>query len=362
MKTENLYLRSIGVSLPAERVTLAEAFEAGHCRPNEFTGSDLVEVPVAPGTPGVELAADAARRALDLAGLPVEQLALLIHATMFSEGPEGWAPVGYVMRELGCGQIPGFEVSQGCNGTLAGVELAAGWLALAPEGAGALVTAGLQADLPQVERWRSAGFGMAIGDGGSALLLGKEEGIARIEAVNSLTYADLEAMHRGDLPLAQGGTGAPAKVDVPGRAREFAIARRYNQFDFHRIFTMMYAEVTQRTLKEAGFTTDDLERVVFTNAGAEIIEADLLQPLGLPLSRATWDFGRTIGHIGASDQAISLDHLLRSGQLDAGDRVLLVGGTQGYNVSSVVLTVTEAGAALRDGTPPAAPRPERTDS
>jgi len=32
---------------------------------------------------------------------------------------------------------------------------------------------------------------------------------------------------------------------------------------------------------------------------------------------------------------------------------MLVGGTQGYNVSCAVLTVTEAGAALRDGTPPA---------
>ncbi|MFI1095911.1 ketoacyl-ACP synthase III family protein [Streptomyces sp. NPDC020917] len=355
MKTQNLYIRSLGVSLPSERVTLAEAFEAGYCRPVEFPGSDLVGVPVAPGTPGVAMAAEAGRQALDLAGIAPERLDLVIHATMFREGPEEWAPVGYVQRELGCTHIPGFEVNQGCNGTMAGMELAAGWLALDPEHAHALVTTGLQADSPRLDRWHSPGFGMALGDGGSAVLLGKDEGIVRVDSMNSMTYPDLEGMHRGNLPLADQSVPSLRKVDVPALARDFAIARRYNQFDFHRIFTMMYTEITARSLKDAGATIEDVERVIFTNAGAEIIQADLLQPLDLPLSKATWDFGRTIGHVGASDQVLSLDHLLRSGQLAAGDRVMLVGGTQGYNVSCAVLTVTEAGAALRDGTPAAGP-------
>ena len=46
-----------------------------------------------------------------------------------------------------------------------------------------------------------------------------------------------------------------------------------------------------------------------------------------------------IGHeLGACDQVVSLHHLLATHRLSAGDVVLMVGGTQGYNAASAVLT------------------------
>ncbi|MFG2533170.1 ketoacyl-ACP synthase III family protein [Streptomyces sp. NPDC048516] len=340
MKTHDIHVQALGVHLPPDRVTLEEAIEQGLCTRDEFFESDLVGVPVAGRSSTVDMAVDAGRQALQRANLDPAALDLLVHAPMAREVPEAWAPSGYILRELKCGPTAAHTVSQGCNATLAGLELAAGWLSLAAARSTALVTSALKAEPPYYERWRSAGFGMALGDGASAVLVGRAPGIARIDAINSVTHPDLEGLHRGSLDLSDQAALAHQKVDVPARAREYAMEPGFDSFDLHRMFSTMYADVARLSLDEHGIGPEDLKRVLFTNAGAALIEADVMQPLGLPMELSTWDYGRTIGHIGASDQILSLDHLFHTGELAVGDRVLLVGGTQGYNVSSVLLTVT----------------------
>ena len=61
--------------------------------------------------------------------------------------------------------------------------------------------------------------------------------------------------------------------------------------------------------------------------------------LGLPLSASTWDYGRTIGHLGAADHTISLGHLLETGQVGPGDHVLMVGTAPGITYSCAVLEI-----------------------
>jgi 3-oxoacyl-[acyl-carrier-protein] synthase-3 len=57
------------------------------------------------------------------------------------------------------------------------------------------------------------------------------------------------------------------------------------------------------------------------------------------MSRLTWEYGRTIGHVGASDQVLSLDHLLVSGELDAGDTLLLLGTGPGANLACMAVRI-----------------------
>jgi 3-oxoacyl-[acyl-carrier-protein] synthase III len=173
------------------------------------------------------------------------------------------------------------------------------------------------------------------------VVIGRGAGLARVECVNSMTYAELEGMHRGTLPLFEQEIGERTTVDLPARAAEFAMANGYEALDFHRQFVTMHTEVANRSLKEAGIEPEDLAKVIFPYVGKFALETTIMQPLGLPMSRGTWDFGRTIGHIGAGDQAATLDHLLRTGQLKTGDRVLALSGTSGYTVISAVLTITD---------------------
>lgn len=57
------------------------------------------------------------------------------------------------------------------------------------------------------------------------------------------------------------------------------------------------------------------------------------------MSRLTWEYGRTVGHVGASDQVLSLDHLLASGELNAGDAILLLGTGPGANLACMAVRI-----------------------
>ena len=58
------------------------------------------------------------------------------------------------------------------------------------------------------------------------------------------------------------------------------------------------------------------------------------------MDRTTWQFGRGIGHTGASDQLLSLNHLLVTGQL-AARRPRAAGGGAPATVSSAVLEILD---------------------
>jgi 3-oxoacyl-[acyl-carrier-protein] synthase III len=94
-----------------------------------------------------------------------------------------------------------------------------------------------------------------------------------------------------------------------------------------------------RSLAEAGIGVDDITKFIYVNQGKYLLAQFLLDPLGIPESKSNWDFGRTVGHLGASDHAVTLDHLMTTGQLGPGDHVLLAGAAPGFVVSSAVLTV-----------------------
>ncbi|QWF82454.1 ketoacyl-ACP synthase III family protein [Amycolatopsis sp. CA-230715] len=340
MKPHGLFLRGIGVHLPEGRITADEAVAAGYCGAEQIAHSGLLSVAAGDGTSGVDMAVAAGREALSDADVKPGDLDLLVHATMLPEGPDGWSPAGYVLRELGCDPGPCHEVRQGCNGMFAAMELAAGWLALSEHAATALLTTALRGESPLMDRWRSAGFGMHVGDAGCAVLLGREHGIARVDAVCSTTFPELEGLHRGAAPPSEETAVRDGPIDVVTRSGEFVAAAGYDPFELRRMFTAMYFSAARQAMAEAEVDAGELARVVFVNAGAPFVDLGIMQPLGLPMAKSTWDFGRTVGHLGACDQVVSLHHLLATGQLSAGDRVLMVGGTQGYNAASAVLTVT----------------------
>lgn len=62
-------------------------------------------------------------------------------------------------------------------------------------------------------------------------------------------------------------------------------------------------------------------------------------PLGIPLERMTWPWGRTVGHLGASDQFVALEHLLNVGELVPGQQVLMVGVGIGFTWCAAVLEI-----------------------
>lgn len=335
MRLENLYVKSLGAYLP-EWMSSRRAIKQGLYDEVLMLDSGVAGTLIAGDTPPVEMAVAAARDALKRGETDAGSLGLLIYSSVIRQGPEMWYPAGYVLRELGASGTPIFEVRQGCNGMLAAMELAAGYLNTNPECDTALLAAADNFTSPRADRWRGYGPGTVIGDAGSAMLLASSDGFARVRSVNQSTIGELEGLHRGAEPLFD--PNERFTIDMMERARHFS-QTEISLNEVNRIIGERQVEVIARSLAEAEIGVDDISKVIYVNQGKYLLAQFLLDPLGIPESKSSWDFGRTVGHLGASDHAVTLDHLMTTGQLKPGDHVLLAGAAPGFVVSSAVLTV-----------------------
>jgi 3-oxoacyl-[acyl-carrier-protein] synthase III len=347
-----VYVQSLGTHLPADRMTGLEAVELGLYEQEQLEDGGINSVPVASATASVDLAVLAARDAFARSGLDPRDVDELIHGALFYQGPDAWSPLGYILRETGCPDVPAFEVHQNCNSLLAALELAVGRLAAAPGTDRVLLTTAMNANSPAIDRWSSGGPGIVFGDGAAALVVGSEPGWARLDAISSLTVSDLEGIHRGVEPLIE--PDQRPKLDPIARVRGFASWASFPLTEIHARMAKAYTDVIQRALSEAGLEPDRIAHVLCNHLPQHFVDSLIMEPLGLPLSRSSSEFGRTVGHLGACDQVVALDDLLgRPGAVEPGDRLLLCGGAPGYNVAAAVITVLEIPSWAAAGAPAA---------
>lgn len=335
MRLENIYVRSLGAYLP-EWMSSRKAIQQGLYDEVLMLDSGVTGTLIAGDTPPVDMAVAAARDALKRGEREAGDLGLLVYSSVIRQGPEMWYPAGYVLRELGATGTPIFEVKQGCNGMLAAMQLAAGYLNTDTGSESALLVAADNFKHPKADRWRGYGPGTVIGDAGSAMLLSTTDGFAEVKSVSQATIPELEGLHRGGEALFD--PYERFTIDMMQRARHFS-QTEISLNEVNRIIGDRQVGVIMRSLAEAGIGVEDIAKVIYVNQGKYLLAQFLLDPLGLPESKSSWDFGRTIGHLGASDHAVTLDHLMTTGQLKPGDHVLLAGAAPGFVVSSAVLTI-----------------------
>ncbi|MFI1484459.1 ketoacyl-ACP synthase III family protein [Streptomyces sp. NPDC020747] len=327
-----VYVRSVGSYLPP-RASTQQAVDEGLYEADDLKLMGLTGTLVAGDTSPAHMATAAAATALERAGLGSAELDSLIHSSVFQPGPDGWSLPGYTLRELGGGKAGVIELRTGCSGMLSAMELAVGQLTGAQGHTSVLLTAADHMG-PWLERWPSDVY--LPGDAGSAMVLGTAGGFARIRAVNSGTVPRLEQMNRGDEPL---HPPAPRGL-VDLRARHASVTRHMEEREAAHLMAALNTELAERSIAEAGIKTADISRVVYHNMAGFIVEFFLSQ-VGLPMERSSWEFGRTVGHLGCSDQAVALEHLLLNGDLTPGDHVMLCGASAGFATVCVVLEILD---------------------
>lgn len=337
MRLDDLYIRGTGVWLPP-RLTIAEAVAAGECPPNvpERTGS--MSVTVSTRESAAEMAVLAARSALDRSGSFGSDVDLILHADTYYQGRDVWAVASYVQHETVDNQCPAIEIRQMSNGGMASLELAASYLIARPERSDALLTTADRFCSPGFDRWRTDP-GTPYADGGAALVLSRRGGYARLRALAVHADPVLEPLHRGDEPF---GTtplahGAPLRFD--GAARAFN--RRHGMSFSMRRIAEGQSTVLERVLAEAEVELDDIDWFVLPNFGYLRLESFYYNRYGIDPDRTTWNWGRTVGHLGAGDQFAGLDHLVTSGMATPGSTCLLLGVGAGYSWGGAVVEIQE---------------------
>jgi 3-oxoacyl-[acyl-carrier-protein] synthase III len=337
VKVAEAYLSGLGIFQPAA-VDAGQAARRGEYEPGSFLDNRFTGLCIAGDISAPEMAVRAARQALARADADPAQIGMVLHATVFSQGPQMWHSPAYIQREITGSAAPAFEIGLGCNGLFAALEFAAPRMGAMDRAETVLLTSAENLGSPLLDRWNSA-RGIIMGDAGSALLLSRDTGFARLRAVGSVAMPQLEELNRGGEPLHPGSVPPGKKIDMKARALYFR-EHVMSLADAAEVSAAAHTTVIERTLDEADRKMDDMAWVIYHNVAAYIMNDVLLEPLGIPMDKTTWQFGRGIGHTGASDHWLSLNHLLITGQLAAGDQVLLAGAAPA-TVSSAVLEILD---------------------
>jgi 3-oxoacyl-[acyl-carrier-protein] synthase-3 len=227
------------------------------------------------------------------------------------------------------------EIRQGSNGGLAALELAASHLAARPGGA-ALITTGDAFRLPYVDRWASDAQ-QVYGDGAGALVLSADHGFARLVSTASCSDSTLEPLYRGtagwtETPFA---TGKP--VDLAARKSDYLLQHEDLYDEVIAKMVKNGSATLQQALDDAGITLEAARFLVHPVIGETIATMSFHQRLGVDRSRTTYDWGVHLGHTGAGDQLLGLNHLVESRRPQPGDMVVMIGVGIGYVWTAAVL-------------------------
>ncbi|KJY41134.1 hypothetical protein VR41_13895 [Streptomyces sp. NRRL B-1568] len=295
-----------------------------------------------------EMAVRAGRLALRHAGIPAGDFALLLHATCGFSGLDGWNVASYLQHRILAGNGLSFEVRQQSNGALSAIELAAAYLKAGTDRTAAVITASDRFAEPVWDRWKVY-TGLVFGDGASAAVISRTPGFARVVSVVTESRPELEGAQRGALPFTPNPDPrdtAAYPVSLIERMKSFAAHTDFPSGGrglsevFRRMNAALIDSVTTAAA-EAGIRPADADHIIFPNFGRTMLQQEVLDPLGLDIDQTLWRWGREIGHTGATDQFGALDHLVRTGALEPGQRVLMTGIGLGFNWTTVALEILE---------------------
>ncbi|SDT78874.1 ketoacyl-ACP synthase III family protein [Actinoplanes derwentensis] len=336
MQTNTIYVSGVAAHIPG-RVRVGDAVADGTCPPRLAAQTGLHTVAVSADESAPDMAVRAADLALKRSGHAPDDVSLLLHASVYHQGHDIWAPASYIQRMAVGNRCPALEVRQLSNGGLGALELAAAYLA-APGRRAALLTTGDRFGPPGFDRWNSDP-GTVYGDAGTALVLSRDGGFARLLSCVTVSDPDLEGLHRGDdpfgaLPLAQ---RRPVNLEV---AKKAFVARTGVSYSISRVVAGQ-AEALNGALARAGTTFADVRWFVLPHFGLRRLTSSYLRPWNLQPEVTTWEWARTVGHLGSGDQFSGLNHLVESGVLRPGERVLLAGVGAGYSWTCAVLEIDE---------------------
>ena len=339
MRTPDVFIKGVGVYLP-QTVNVDDAVRQGLYPADEVELHGLTGAAVAGDFPAPEMALAAAQEAIKRSGQRTDQVDLLLYVDSWHQGPDGWQPQYYLQRYLLDGDVLAVETRHGCNGIFSALELAASYLRADPGRRSALIVATDNFGTPMMDRWRM-GPGFIAGDAASAVLLAREHDFAQLLSVCTAAVPEAEEVHRSGEPLFPPGPTVGRPLNFSARSADFnrrAMTEGIGTTVWITVHQRLL-EVVNRSLAEADIEIGDVTRVAFMNYSREIVEQRCMAVLGLPMSKSTWGFGRSVGHLAASDQIVSLDHLLTTGQLGPGDHLLMVGIGPGITISSAVVGI-----------------------
>ena len=266
-----------------------------------------------PGESHTGLCLQAARQALERAGVGPEEIGVCIVATLT---PDRLTPATacVLQKELDMGEdTVCFDLNAACSGFVYALHTAQCLLAAAPRRFGLVIGAEV---LSRVTDYTDRSTCVLFGDGAGAAVVEWREDYPSICAVLGCR-GNTEALRIPGV-----ASGAPSYIHMEGQP-------------VFRFAVETVPKCITQVLDKAGLTADDVDRFVFHQANQRIIDM-AVKKLKLPPEKCTGNIART-GNTSAASVPILLDELVSQGALRSGQRALCVGFGGGLTWAGALL-------------------------
>jgi 3-oxoacyl-[acyl-carrier-protein] synthase-3 len=276
-----------------------------------------------------DLAIEASRIALDEAGIPAEQIDVVICASVTGDTPFPSTAV-WVQQKLGL-SCPAFDVNAACAGYSYGLATATAFVEAGVADTILLIGAEVFSRILDFSDRQTC---VLFGDGAGATVIQASE---RTGIEGTVLGADGTAAEILLMPA--GGSREPATPETVA-ARRHRIQMPNGREVFKRAVTEMAASCRE-VLEKNGHTPDDVDLLIPHQANARIMVA-VAERLGIPLERAVVDVAG-VGNTSAASIPIALDRAYRAGRMKDGDLVLFTSFGAGLTWGATVMRWTMPG-------------------
>lgn len=271
-----------------------------------------------------DMATKAALRALEQAKVSPKDLNLILVATAT---PDMLFPATacFVQKKIGAVNAACLDISAACAGFLFGIEIAQQFITSHTHDTVLVIGA---EKLTSITNWTDRNTCVLFGDGAGAAVLrhrGSSHGVITTHIGSDGQFTDI-------LFMPGGGSRCPItrdNVDLNLNTIHMSGKEVYKQ-----AVTVM-VRASQKALKDAGLSADDIACVIPHQANLRIIEA-IADRLKIPLEKFYVNLDK-YGNTSAAAVAIALDEANRSGRIKQGDYVLMVVFGGGLTWASTVI-------------------------
>jgi 3-oxoacyl-[acyl-carrier-protein] synthase-3 len=276
----------------------------------------------AEGESTADLATEAARRALEAAGVAAEELDLIVLAT---DTPEYISPATSVVvqHRLGARRAGTFDVNCACAGFVTALDVAAKYVVADASYRNVLVVGAYA--MSKYLDWTEKKTATIFADGAGAVVLRAAEdrpGFLASKLVAEGGYHD----HMG---IYAGGTRMPVTEAVlrDGVWTKVRFAKKYPS----SVNTEGWPAIVNDVLGKAGLGLGDVALFLFTQVNLSTIK-EVMAGMNLPMERTHTVMGKW-GYTGSACIPMVLDDAVREGKLKDGEVVVMCASGGGLNMA-----------------------------
>jgi 3-oxoacyl-(acyl-carrier-protein) synthase III len=316
-----------GSYLPAQVVTNAELAErVPGADPAWVSRKTLIQARrfAAPEQAASDLAALAARKALQAAGLTAGDMDFLIVSTSTGDMPQP-PTATLVQRAIGAERAACFDINVVCAGFVFALAIAESLVGVNPDARVLVIASDVYSRILDFTDRRTA---VLFGDGAGAVVVGA--------VPDGYGVLDRELVSRGDaaelIHVDAGGSRLPASPFTVAHGAHYFRMDGRGVRDFVNTGVPPALEIL---LKRAGVTPEQVDHFVPHQANGMMLR-ELVVESGLEKAVTHLTLDR-YGNVGSASVPVTLDEAARSGALKDGDLVLLAGFGGGMSVGASLL-------------------------